>query len=430
MHAPSSSVFGESRTALIALALLFVWTPAAPGIETVQPVDLGLAHSGRNYDDLCFWRDPADVEQSLVFVTSKDVSAVEVFELSTGAYVTSITGFSLANNCDVVDDLLVTTDSRAGKVMVDRIPSFERVHAFTGFSDPQGVSALDRRHVYVTEKTGLVRVLDLDTLREVTSFDSGFTSQEGVVADAQNQHVFIANDAIGRIRVFTAGGTLLTDVSGVFGTDAEGLAIYRCGSGGYLLASDQSHDEFEVFDRLTLRHLGTFLVRDASGDRVNDTDGIDIFQAPTARFPAGVFGACDSCSGTGDDVDLVRWERIASALGLDVCPDGVPPSSTTTTTEPSTTTITTPTRPSTTTITTTTTSTTIQRLTTTTATTPRPTTTRPITTTTIRRTTTTRPGRDDHGDGDDEADGDHGDGDHDRGDDGDRNDHDRGGGDD
>jgi hypothetical protein len=150
-------------------------------------------------------------------------------------------------------------------------------------------------------------------------------SQEALAVDPADGRVFVADDDSGRIRVFTPSGDLLTELRGMFGSDAEGLALYRCGAGGYLVASDQSNDEFEVFDRLSLQHLGSFLVRDASGDRVNDTDGIDVFQAPTHRFPGGLFAACDGCSGSDDDADLVGWERIAAALDLAVCPDGGEP---------------------------------------------------------------------------------------------------------
>ena len=84
--------------------------------------------------------------------------------------------------------------------------------------------------------------------------------------------------------------------------------------------SDQSNDEFEVFERQEpFTHLCTFeLARD--GDRTNATDGIDVVQIPA--YPNGLFGACDGCGGSSDELDLVGWERIAAVCGLRICPLG------------------------------------------------------------------------------------------------------------
>src|SRR3990172_8001245 len=186
-----------------ALLALLLTAPATSNAATARPVDLSLTASGLNYDDLCFWRHPTDVEQSLVFVTSKDLSGVEVFRLATGSHVTTLAGYGEANNCDVVDDVLVRTEAGAGEVTVHRIPDLALLHTFTGLSDPQGVAALDRRHVYVTEKTRLVRVFDLDARTQLGTFDTGIDAQEGVVVDADHQRVLVADDAMGRIRVFS-----------------------------------------------------------------------------------------------------------------------------------------------------------------------------------------------------------------------------------
>src|SRR5213594_3464165 len=99
-----------------------------PAIAPALTVDLQLKAGGNDYDDLCFWRDPRNVDDSLVFVTSKSGKVVEVYKLATGQFLRTITGFVSPNNCDVTGDLLITTDSHAGKkVLVHHIPDFTLV---------------------------------------------------------------------------------------------------------------------------------------------------------------------------------------------------------------------------------------------------------------------------------------------------------------
>ena len=56
---------------VVSLACTVAMGRAARAATVVLPVDGELAASGRNYDDICFWRNPADVDASLAFVTSK-----------------------------------------------------------------------------------------------------------------------------------------------------------------------------------------------------------------------------------------------------------------------------------------------------------------------------------------------------------------------
>jgi myo-inositol-hexaphosphate 3-phosphohydrolase len=298
------------------------------------------------YDDVCFWRNPENPDASLVILTSKTLSAVEVLRLDTGALVGTIAGYERANNCDVSGDLLLTTDSRGRKVTVHRLPDLTLVTTLrAGFSRPQGVTVLHRgteRLAFITDATtGNVYVFDLRTFELTGTFPTGFYHHEGIAADDLYQRVFVGDDTLGeiddeskgtgRVRVFSPAGALLGEFGGeVIGREAEGIAIYRCGAGGWIVVADQrpeaSFSEFEVFERTTLEYVGTFALRDASGDFTDSTDGIDLFQVPTTRFPHGVFAACDSCLRENDDFDLVGWDRIANAFDLEVCPEGRPQS--------------------------------------------------------------------------------------------------------
>ncbi len=97
---------------------------------------------------------------------------------------------------------------------------------------------------------------------------------------------------------------------GRFQAQAEGLALWACADGsGYWLATDQFKDRslFHVYDRRTLEPLGAF-----AGRTVANTDGVWLHQAPTARFPKGVFYAVHDDMAVG----AFDWRAIAAALDL------------------------------------------------------------------------------------------------------------------
>jgi len=306
----------------------------------VSPIVFELDGPGENVDDPCFWVDPNDPAGGLIFVTTKDSGLVEVFSTATGGLVTTIPGFERPNNCAVEGDLLLTTDRGPLDVgvKIHSIPDFTLVGAFADdMIDPHGIDIfhdpMGQALVYVTDgNDASVHVYDLVTGNLLDVFDSTFNPGiEPVVVDDLYDRIFVAREEPnGRgIGLFTPAGTLVKQFgASTFSNDTEGLALYRCGDGGYLVAADQgtTATEFEVFDRITLDHIGTFRVRDESGDFTNSTDGIDILQMPVPGFENGVLAACDGCGSTlPDEMDLVAWERIADALDLDVCRDGVAP---------------------------------------------------------------------------------------------------------
>ena len=317
--------------------------PTEPGVVRVTPIDRELDGPGKNVDDACFWLDTRDPAASLLFVTVKDSGMVEVFNLVAGALVTTIPGFGRPNNCVVEGDLLLTTDREPGAegaapggVKAHRIPGFTLVRTFADDTvEPHGIDVLTlpsgAKHVYVTDSADAsVHVYDLETGAAVAQFPTGFGGGiEPVLADDVHQRIFVARGEKERVRgvgVFDPKGTLLQEFgSEVITKDAEGMAIYACGAGGYLVIADQhkKRTQFEVFDRVTLEHRATFALEDAEGEPTNATDGIEIVQDPLPGFPNGFLAACDGC-GTDepDEMDVVSWDRIAAAVGLDRCPGG------------------------------------------------------------------------------------------------------------
>jgi 3-phytase len=98
--------------------------------------------------------------------------------------------------------------------------------------------------------------------------------------------------------------------SGGFAAQAEGLALFACEDGsGYWIAADQFIDRtlFRVFDRQTLDARGAF-----AGRATAMTDGVWLAQAPSQRFPAGLFYAADR----DQSVAAFDWRDIARALSL------------------------------------------------------------------------------------------------------------------
>ena len=89
--------------------------------------------------------------------------------------------------------------------------------------------------------------------------------------------------------------------------------------------STAAYSEFEVFDRQTFQHKGTFRMQSDGADWTGSTDGIDVFQGPGTEATGGIFAACDGCGRYGqpqDELDITGWDQIAKALGLRTCPNG------------------------------------------------------------------------------------------------------------
>ncbi len=298
-------------------------------------VDQELTEGGNNYDDPCFWQDPNDPGTAVACMTSKDDDLVECFRLPSGAFIGTATGFEgAANNCDVDTrrDEMVTTDNGGGKVLVHGLPSLGAPLRELGSSEFEDITGICVGHeggrslVFVTDEgTGMVYVLDSVTGQAVRSFSYDLTTAEGIACDDDRQRLYVCDDQVDSrsCRAFTYAGSPIPPEFGIeeTGPDSEGVTIYRCGSQeGYIIVSDQSNDEFEVFERQEpFAHLCTFELS-SSGGSTNATDGIDVVQIPA--YPNGLFGACDGCGGGEDELDLVAWERIATACGLRVCPLG------------------------------------------------------------------------------------------------------------
>ncbi|MEH6420697.1 hypothetical protein [Pseudomonas sp. CGJS7] len=148
-----------------------------------------------------------------------------------------------------------------------------------------------------------------------TSAEGAIRVPESIWGDPAHDRLLIAEEDLatgtaireygldGRYRGRTLG-------LGLFKAQAEGIALWQCEDGsGYWIATDQYKDRsaFHVFDRVSLRHLGTF-----AGRTVGNTDGVWLQQAGSPRFPDGVFYAVHDDQAVG----AFDWRDIAHALNL------------------------------------------------------------------------------------------------------------------
>ena len=175
---------------------------------------------------------------------------------------------------------LWVTDSFMDGDDYDVVPPLEalsaRIKRFSVLIDGDAVSARFDGASGDTSEAGALRVV------------------ESIAGDVANNRLLVAEEDVPtgtgyRVYGFD-GGYAGRDIGvGEFGAQAEGIALWACPDGsGYWLASDQFKDTtlFRVYDRKTLEAKGRFAGRDTGM-----TDGVWLSQAPSTRFPAGVFYA-------------------------------------------------------------------------------------------------------------------------------------------
>jgi 3-phytase len=159
------------------------------------------------------------------------------------------------------------------------------------------------------------------------------TQVEGMVADDENQVIFIGEEVNG-IWKFNAEpdapgeGTKLAQTSEAdnenISYDIEGLAIYYLPDGnGYLLASSQGNYSYAVYERKAPHnYLGSFRITDGTVDGAEETDGIDIFSGYlNDDFKNGLLVVQDGYNYdagkiTAQNFKLIPWENIAELLNL------------------------------------------------------------------------------------------------------------------
>ena len=187
---------------------------------------------------------------------------------------------------------------------------------------------------FVNSKNGEVEQWELTTAnslidaRLVRSFKLG-TQVEGMVADDENQTLFIGEEVNGiwKFNAEPGGGeehTLLEKSSETDNEnikfDIEGLAIYYLPDGnGYLMASSQGNYSYAIYERKAPHnYLGSFRIADGLVDGAKETDGLDICSvALNNDFKHGLMVVQDGYNydkkyAKPQNFKLVCWEDIAT----------------------------------------------------------------------------------------------------------------------
>ncbi|GMU44231.1 MAG: phytase [Xanthomonadales bacterium] len=349
-----------SRTLLVHLAagLLAACTTTQPPVSAEHGADAHLAERwttvpapADNIDSVATWRAPDG--RVWLFASAKDVDNLAVFDGDTGANLRRVGSsgtargqFRRPNGIAVVDDMLLVVERDNHRVQVLSLPELESLAIFGAeqLRVPYGLwieRESEHAHaVYVTDsyqrpdgspppleqlsarvkKYRLLRTaggLSVSYLGSFgdTSVGGALRWVESIWGDPPHGRLLIAEEYLetgSTLRVYDLSGTYLgIDLDrSHFDGQAEGIALWACADGsGYWLATDQRDDgnRFQVFDRISLKHLGSF-----SGQRTSNTDGIHLRQGASSAFPNGVFYAVH------DDqaVSAFDWGEIAHALGL------------------------------------------------------------------------------------------------------------------
>jgi 3-phytase len=302
-----------------------------------------------NIDSPAIWHGPDG--EHWVLSTAKTTNVLVVNDASTGAFIRRLGAsgsrrgqMQRPNGIAIAGNLAFVVERDNHRVQVFRLPAFESLGTFAekDLRLPYGIAlyaeAPDRFMVYVTDNYEMpdesippdsllgqrvrqYRVTVTGGLRAEPIRAFGDTSGPGVLKvvesialDLPNQRLLIAEELEtgSHIKVYTPEGKFTGQIigAGLFPHQAEGIILYACGdTAGYWITTDQDLrvNTFHVFDRSTLRLLGSF-----RGDSTLNTDGIALTQRGFGNFPSGAFYAVHN----DGNVAAFSWAAIADALGL------------------------------------------------------------------------------------------------------------------
>jgi len=347
------------RVILSGLVILWVLaTAAAARDSTTRPIVRPKArvqtdsvpHEGDAADDPAIWVHPAEPEKSLILGTDKR-GGLHVYSLA-GRDLQLVADGCHPNNVDVLYDFVMagkTVDlavaecraegHRGLKVwridaqtlrLVD-VTAGGVIPTFRG-AEPYGVctyhsARTGKSYAFVGNHSGTIEQVQLEesaagqvTGRAVRQLKLS-SQTEGCVADDELGLVYIAEEARGIWRFGAepdapAEGKLIARVGqNGLTADVEGLTIYYARGGkGYLIASSQGGNTFNVYQR-DGDNAFVLTIDPAAGtiDDVNDTDGIAVTSVPLSpQFPNGALVVQDGSTPRGrQNFKVYAWEDIA-----------------------------------------------------------------------------------------------------------------------
>lgn len=304
-----------------------------------------------NVDSPAIWHGPDG--QNWVLVTAKEGNTIIVYDASTGHEInrfgglgTGIGEFSRPNGIVVIDNIAMVAERDNHRIQMFSLPGLKYAGHFGEeiLKRPYGIT-VDKiggsYSVYITDnyETDVGEIPAAEYLDSrvhnfrVTYNPDGYPEAEHIKAfgdtlgegvlfkveslliDASYDRLLVADEheAQRNIKIYSLDGTFTGHVidNRYFHYEPEGIALFECEAdrSGYYIITDQdrTNNTFQIFDRNTLDHLGSF-----SGDITRNTDGVALTQDPFGEFSHGAFYAIHN------DVALAAfsWDDIAEALGL------------------------------------------------------------------------------------------------------------------
>lgn len=306
---------------------------------------------GDNVDSPAVWHGPDG--QHWLLATAKEGNTILAYDASNGNFIqrfgdggSGVGQFERPNGISVIDDLMLVVERDNQRISVYSLPDFSSI-GFMTHEDlrlPYGLASHRNNdgsyELYVTDNfnpslEGYPPEEELDervhhfrfrvinttlTSEHVGTFgEIGgpglLTKVESIAFDPEHERILIADEAFSQrnVKVYAPDGTFTGEIipSTWFSSEPEGIALYACDNGdGYWIITDQHpspENKFEVFDRISLQHLGTVKTQ-----MTLNTDGIWLTQRGFGPFAKGaLFPVHDDGS-----ITAISWADIASGLGL------------------------------------------------------------------------------------------------------------------
>lgn len=292
-------------------------------------------------DDPAIWRNAANPAASLIVGTDKK-AGLYVYDLD--GKVRDFNNAGSVNNVDLAEHggrivvaasdrsdranaqvALFALDGNAGKLTaLGKVPA--------GAGEAYGICLYrtpDALYAFMVAKDGTIRQLALDMsgktpqAKIVRTMKLG-TQSEGCAVDADTGRLYVAEEDVGLwrfdarpdgplepVKIAAADGRQIV-------ADAEGVAIAKDGSGGYLVVSSQGDNAYAVYRLADDSYVGRFRIAPGTFGSTEETDGIEIATGDFGpAFPDGIMIAQDGVNAPrAQNFKLVRWDQIKAALGL------------------------------------------------------------------------------------------------------------------
>jgi 3-phytase len=302
---------------------------------------------------VAFWAHPTDLAQSLIIatddnfgITTYDLDGLEVERLETG----TVAGIDVRYSFPFSDELvsLVAVGVKdASEIIFFTVDAESRELAQIGTIETAAAhTGLCLYFSYITGNHYLFNTAEDGTVEQFVLGDDGNggiqatlarsfnvgSETEGCVADDQQGHLFLGEVAVALWRYDAepepSFPRRIIDAVGLGNITEEikGLALYTAADGeGYLLAADESSDQFFVYERSgDQAFVGAFTVgANSEIDEVNAPNAMDVVNlALSDLYTNGLFITADDENSTADgesednNYKLVAWDAIAEALDL------------------------------------------------------------------------------------------------------------------